>query len=299
MKRNHPFIIALAALLAFASAFCIGCNRTVSSLNNGTPTPRPTLTPAPIITLVPTEAPTSTPTPEPTQAPTETPVRTIPPGAEPFDLPEYDFQYDEKKFTVNTIFFPENKRGIQDYNEYIYNIEPFATRFILPKGWTYKNRPDKNEIYLGGWGAGDDGISLVYSTLWIYDETNTCVGAIGYYPFAFDEYSVGEEVTFDPFDYKAVYASIRGGHCGVQYRDQYDIVNNQWDNETALSFISYSAKYLEGYLGTATVDDFVDHPVILSHDFTEMVYVVLELDSPIVDDAMLQKIAESLQLITQ
>ncbi len=207
MKRNHPFIIALAALLAFASAFCIGCNRTVSSLNNGTPTPRPTLTPAPIITLEPTESP------EPTQAPTETPVRTIPPGAEPFDLPEYDFQYDEKKFTVNTIFFPENKRGIQDYNEYIYNIEPFAARFILPKGWTYKNRPDKNEIYLGGWLAGDDGISLIYSTLWIYDETNTCVGAIGYDTFAFNiaVENVTDDPLSDPFYYKVVYASIRGG----------------------------------------------------------------------------------------
>lgn len=57
------------------------------------------------------------------------------------------------------------------------DVSSFEIKFLLPKGWYCLKEPVSKELYLGA----TEGVNckLFDSRIWIYDNTDTCMGAIG------------------------------------------------------------------------------------------------------------------------
>ena len=295
--KNKVLTAIVALVLVSACLFTVACSGKQTSLQNKTDLPTQSATEAPIQAV---EKETPTATPELTEEPTEEPQQTLNPerGAEPFDLPEYDYKYDEDKYEETTIFFPENKKGKTELNADHYDINPFAVRMVLPKGWTYQNYYDGDESFppMGLDIPNYDGVTNLWSTLWFFDAEGKCVGAIGYE--IFEEYINFAEFTTPNIG--AIYCRIDFGHCCVAVQEQYDIVPNQWDNETAITHSSYDYRYVpeEVYDELANEYEYIN-PAVVSYDYDAEVYIAMEFDHRYVDNDLVAEIAKSIQLISK
>ncbi len=295
--KNKVLTAIVSIVLASACLFAVACSGKQTSLQNRTDLPTQSATEAPTQAA---EKETQTATPEPTPEPTEEPQATLnpEPGAEPFDLPEYDYEYDEDKFEETMIFFPENKKGKTDLNADHYDINPFAVRMALPKGWTYQNYIDVEEPFppMGVYNPNDDGVTRLWSTLWFFDAEGKCVGAIGYE--IFDESINFAEYT-TPY-IPSIYCSIAYGACRYHVTGQYDVVPNPWDNETAITYAYYGHQYIpEEVRDDMTSESGWKNPAIVSYDYDDEYYIAMEFDHRYVDDDLVMEIAKSLQLISK
>lgn len=298
MKKKLLAVI-VSIILASACLLTAACSGKQTTLQNKTALPTLLLTEPPTRQA---EQATPTATPAPTPEPTAEPQRTLnpEPGAEPFDLPEYDYEYDKEKYEEVTIFFPENKKGKADFNVEIYDVTPFAVRMILPNGWTYKNYLDIDENELAPIQIkGDcyDGVTRLFSTLWFFDEEGDCVAAIGYRIFEdSDEADIEEDCTPSV---NWIYHMIAYGGCRFFVTNQYDIVQNPWDSETAITCSYYGHQYVPDELnGYMTTDSSWQNPAIVSCDYDAEVYIAMEFDHRYIEDELVMEIAKSLQLIS-
>ena len=297
--KNKVLSAIVALVLVSACLFTVACSGKQTSLQNKTDLPTQTATEAPTQAA---EKETPTATPEITDETTEEPQRTLnpEPGAEPFDLPEYDYKYDEDKYEETTIFFPENKKGKTEYSAHIYDVNPFAVRMVLPKGWTYQNYNDMDKaesfppmnLNIPNY----DGVTKLWSTLWFFDAEGNCVAAIGYDIF-------DESINFAEFttpNLSAIYCKILPGGYGFPIPYEYDIVSNPWDNETAITSAFYGHQYVPKELhDEMTSEDGWKNPAVVSYDYDAEVYIAMELDHRYVDDDLVMDIAKSLQLISK
>ena len=295
--KNKVLSAIVALVLVSVCLLTVACSGKQTSVQNKTDLPTQSATEAPTQAA---EKETPTTTPEITEETTEEPQRTLnpEPGAEPFDLPEYDYKYDEDKYEETTIFFPENKKGKTELSAYVYDINPFAVRMALPKGWTYQNYIDVDEPFppMGVYNPNHDGVTRLWSTLWFFDAEGKCVAAIGYE--IFDESINSEEYTTPSI--KAIYCSIAYGACRYFVTDQYDVVSNPWDNETAITYAYYGHQYIPKELHDEMTTEYSwENPAIVSYDLDAEVYIAMEFDYRYVDNDLVAEIAKSIQLISK
>ena len=291
--KNRILTAIVSVVLVSACLLTVACSGKQTSLQNKTDLPTQSATEAPTQAA---EKETPTATPELTEEPQAT--LNPEPGAEPFDLPEYDYKYDKEKYEETTIFFPENKKGKYVPSAYIYDITPFATRMALPKGWTYQNYYDGDEPLppMGFVNPNYDGSTKVVSTLWFFDAEGKCVAAIGYGIYE----ESPEHVENTTPSTQEIYCGIDLGGCRIAVQEQYDIVPNQWDNETAITHASYSRFYVpkEVYDEMANEYEYIN-PALVSFDYDAEVYIAMEFDHRYIDDDLIMEIAKSLQLISK
>ena len=295
--KNKVLSAIVALVLVSVCLLTVACSGKQTSLQNKTDLPTQTATEAPTQAV---EKETPTATPEITEETTEEPQRTLnpEPGAEPFDLPEYDYKYDEDKYEETTIFFPENKKGKTELNADHYDINPFAVRMALPKGWTYQNYIDVDEPFppMGIYNPNYDGNTRVRSTLWFFDAEGKCVGGIGY-----DLYEAitthTENTTPSP---EEIYRKLMLGSYKFKIDWQYDVVSNPWDNETAITFTTASRGYVPPELyDEMTTETSYENPAVVSYNYDAEVYIAMEFDHRYIDDDLIMEIAKSLQLISK
>ena len=295
--KNKVLATIVSIILASACLLTAACSGKQTTLQNKTALPTLLLTEPPTRQA---EQATPTATPAPTPEPTEEPQRTLnpEPGAEPFDLPEYDYEYDKEKYEEVTIFFPENKKGKTELNADHYDINPFAVRMILPKGWTYKNYIDLDEPVpiMGLLNPNYDGVTVALSTLWFFNPEGKCVGAIGYNIFE-------KSINFAEFttpNIGAIYCMIAIGSYKFDVNFHYDIVHNPWDNETAITLATYSKSHIPTELHEYMTTDYTwDNPAIVSYDYDAEVYIAMEFDHRYIEDELVMEIAKSIQLISK
>ena len=293
--KNKALTAIVALVLVSVCLLTVACSGKQTSLQNKTDLPTQSATEDPTQAV---EKETPTATPELTEEPK--PTLNPEPGAEPFDLPEYDYKYDKEKFDETVIFFPENKKGKTELNANHYDINPFAVRMALPKGWTYQNYIDVDEfvpiINLSFSSRNYDGTTRVRSTLWFFDAEGKCVGAIGYEIFE-------ESINFAEYttpDIKMIYCRIANGSSRFNLGIHYDIVPNQWDNETAITHTNYNKVYFPPELhDELTNEGLWENPAIVSYDYDAEVYIAMEFDHRYVDDDLVMEIAKSIQLISK
>ena len=289
--KNKALTAIVALVLVSVCLLTVACSGKQTSLQNKTDLPTQSATEDPTQAV---EKETPTATPELTEEPK--PTLNPEPGAEPFDLPEYDYKYDKEKFDETVIFFPENKKGKTELNANHYDINPFAVRMILPKGWTYQNYIDEDVPVpvMGFYGQNMDGTTKVRSTLWFFDAEGKCVAAIGYE--IFDESINSEEHP----SVKAIYCMIAYGGYRFFVTDQYDVVSNPWNNETAITYAYYGDQYVPKELHDELTTEYSwENPAIVSYDLDAEVYIAMEFDHRYVDDDLVMEIAKSLQLISK
>ena len=295
--KNKVLATIVSIIIASACLLTAACSGKQTTLQNKTALPTLLLTEPPTRQA---EQATPTATPAPTPEPTEEPQRTLnpEPGAEPFDLPEYDYEYDKEKYEEVTIFFPENKKGKTELNADHYDINPFAVRMILPKGWTYKNYLDVDDLFpaMGVPNPNYAGTTQVLSTLWLFDPEGKCVGAIGYNIFE-------ESINFAEFttpSIKAIYCMIAYGAMHFGVLDQYNVVPNSWSNETAITHSYYTHQYVPDELREYMTDEYSwQNPAIVSYDYDAEVYIAMEFDHRYIEDELVMEIAKSIQLISK
>ena len=295
--KNKISTAILSIVLASACLFAVACSGKQTSLQNKTDLPTQSATEAPTQAA---EKETPTATPELTPELTEEPQATLnpEPGAEPFDLPEYDYKYDEEKYEETTIFFPENKKAKNELNADFYDINPLAVRMVLPKGWTYQNYIDVDVPVpvMGFYEWNMNGTTAVRSTLWFFDAEGKCVGGIGY-----DLYEAitthAENTTPSP---KEIYRKLMLGSYRFLIDWQYDVVSNPWNNETAITFTSATRGHVPPELyDEMTTETSYENPAIVSYDYDAEVYIAMEFDHRYIDDDLIMEIAKSLQLISK
>ena len=289
--KNKVLSAIVALVLVSVCLLTVACSGKQTSVQNKTDLPTQSATEAPTQAV---EKETPTATPELTEEPK--PTLNPEPGAEPFDLPEYDYKYDKEKFDETVIFFPENKKGKTELNANHYDINPFAVRMVLPKGWTYQNYYDGDEPFtpMGIYNPNYDGITKVRSTLWFFDAEGKCVAAIGYE--IFDESINSEEHP----SVKAIYCMIAYGGYRFFVTDQYDVVSNPWNNETAITYAYYGDQYVPKELHDELTTEYSwENPAIVSYDLDAEVYIAMEFDYRYVDNDLVAEIAKSIQLISK
>lgn len=141
-----------------------------------------------------------------------------------------------------------------------------------------------------------DGETNVYSTLWFFNDEGKCVAAIGYRIFEdSDEADIEEDCTPSV---NWIYHMIAYGGCRFFVTNQYDIVQNPWDSETAITCSYYGHQYVPDELnGYMTTDSSWQNPAIVSCDYDAEVYIAMEFDHRYIEDELVMEIAKSLQLI--
>lgn len=264
MKRTFP-ILLLSLLLAGA---LFACKPSGKQTANGTP--KPEETPA----LAPTEAPSAPPTAEPTAAPTAIPT------AAPAQTPAVDPNDGDYSDCI-ALAYPSweiNREPISG----VHDIDMFMVRFMLPEGWkVVPFRPYENQIYLRGWYPE---ASTLNCLRWLVDENGEYVGAFGY-----DTYEEYEDVPPENY-HEAVYAFLNGTGARIDYRGHYQIIENPWENVTALSLACYSgSSYLDAYI-PGSPD--IENPAILSYLDSRRVYFAMELKNSLPSETV-RAIAES------
>ncbi len=289
--KNKVLTAIVSIVLASACLFTVACSGKQTSLQNKTDLPTQSATEAPT-QAAERYTPIITPVPQW--------VLDLNKGAEPFALPKYDYAYDEDKYEQSIIFFPKNHRGRTEYDGYHYDIIPFTVHMILPNGWTYREFIDQEErIPVMGFENFDyEGGSRVRSTLWFFDAEGRCVAGIGYEVFE-ESVSVAEHTTPN---LRAVYRSIANESYAYRFAvtSQYDIVPNPWNNETAITFTTYTKDYVPPELyDEMTNENSYQNPAIVSCDYDAEVYIAMEFDHRYVDDDLVMEIAKSIRLISK
>lgn len=192
----------------------------------------------------------------------------------------------ESDYVMHNLIFPWNMSGKNSSNAPVYEVEPFVLSFLLPKGWKCLSRPAVSELYLDAKNGTDTGVGVVYSIYWIYDETDVCVGAVGY-----DLYRAFSSHEDDP---DAIYSMINDDEYYRFATDEYYYpVYSGTSNVTALTQVLVSAEWLKSY-GVQRASDRL-HIGILSYDKDCGVYAAFDIFPESLNSIELMDVAGSIR----
>ncbi|MCH5192853.1 MAG: hypothetical protein J1F11_02755 [Oscillospiraceae bacterium] len=180
----------------------------------------------------------------------------------------------ESEWTELILEFPSGKDEMTDYNKDILSVDPFTASLMLPSGWDVKDDCPAGAKFLN-LGA--------FSTRYIYDENNNCVGAVGY--------NVIPELSEDEFKIPAaVYNQIALGN-GYQFnvRERYETVQSSDTCEAALTDVYYSNTFNDSN------GEKLNKGIIMQ-DTSAGVYIAAEFESDSLTDAQHKEIAEALKI---
>lgn len=181
---------------------------------------------------------------------------------------------------AQTVSFPANQEGKDEYNAAIYNTEPFTLSVELPEGWTLGNAKEK------GSAVGPDG--LLYTPVGIFREGEQ-VGTVG-----FNIYEEAEGVPPEQY-YQVVYSAIRLGSVAFWNVDPYQPLCQTANGETTLATVCYKdpEQMTEGK--SAAEVPYIEEQGILSYDRERRVYVGFHFTETIEQDE-LEAIAKSIAI---
>ena len=185
-----------------------------------------------------------------------------------------------KAGSAQTVSFPANQEGKDEYNAAIYDTEPFTLSVELPEGWTLGTAKEK------GSAVGPDG--LLYTPVGIFREGEQ-VGTVG-----FNIYEEAEGVPPEQY-YQVVYSAIRLGSVAFWNVDPYQPLCQTDNGETTLATVCYKdpEQMTEGK--SAAEVPYIEEQGILSYDRERRVYVGFHFTETIEQDE-LEAIAKSIAI---
>ena len=180
----------------------------------------------------------------------------------------------DENYQLNNILFPNGKDEITEYNKEILAIDPFTISFVLPCGWNIESEKPNANSYIYN--------ATVFSTQYIYNENNICVGAVGY--------NVIPDLSEDELIPAAIYGQIAIGN-GYRFdiREKYDIIKSSDTYESALTDVYYSNVFNNDN------GEKLNKGIVM-YDTTIGVYIAFEFDSNTLIEKDYNKIAESLEI---
>lgn len=181
---------------------------------------------------------------------------------------------------AQTVSFPANQEGKDEYNAAIYNTEPFTLSVELPEGWTLGNAKEK------GSAVGPDG--LLYTPVGIFREGEQ-VGTVG-----FNIYEEAEGVPPEQY-YQVVYSAIRLGSVAFWNVDPYQPLCQTANGETTLATVCYKDPQQMTEGKSAAEVPYIEEQGILSYDRERRVYVGFHFTETIEQDE-LEAIAKSVAI---
>lgn len=168
--------------------------------------------------------------------------------------------------------FPVSDSEKTEYNEGIFEIEPFNIKIPLPNGWSIGEYSDTAGHYL---------YSGMWSRVGVYDENNSLVGAIGY-NICDDGASLEEPMS--------VYHQISlGNDYQFNVHDTYEIATKSDTFETATVEVYHSR-----VLDPAAEADTINYGIVACHP-GRAVYVAIELDSNKITETQTGYIASNIE----
>ena len=181
------------------------------------------------------------------------------------------------EYTEHVVEFPASNSKKTGYNSAVYEIEPFELHFVLPKGWTVREKTadGKQPLYL---------YSGAFSRLYLFDTDDTCAGAVGYSTFQLYE---GAEDNL-----QAIYSQIALGN-GYRFdlRESYSVAASTDTTETGYMDVYYSKNFMQAFTEDPSERT---NKGILSYDKTRLIYVALEFEGSALTDAEWETIAKSI-----
>ena len=181
---------------------------------------------------------------------------------------------------AQTVSFPANQEGKDEYNAAIYDTEPFTLSVELPEGWTLGDAKEKGSV------VGPDG--LLCTPVGIFREGEQ-VGLVG-----FNIYEEAEGVPPEQY-YQVVYSAIRLGSVAFWNVDPYQPLCQTDNGETTLATVCYKdpEQMTEGK--SAAEVPYIEEQGILSYDRERRVYVGFHFTETIEQDE-LEAIAKSVAI---
>ena len=181
---------------------------------------------------------------------------------------------------AQTVSFPANQEGKDEYHAAIYDTEPFTLWVELPEGWTLGDAKEK------GSAVGPDG--LLYTPVGIFREGEQ-VGTVG-----FNIYEEAEGVPPEQY-YQVVYSAIRLGSVAFWNVDPYQPLCQTDNGETTLATVCYKdpEQMTEGK--SAAEVPYIEEQGILSYDRERRVYVGFHFTETLAQDE-LEAIAKSIAI---
>jgi len=181
---------------------------------------------------------------------------------------------DPPKEQTTKISFPAYQEGKKDYNERIYDVEPFTLAIDLPEGWTVKLPAEEERK-----------TSYAFTPVYLF-KGETFMGSIGYNVF-----ELYEDTTEENF-YRSVYNQLMLGSM-YNWNREYTPVRETENSCSATCRIM--TKTPEKGQSAAAADE-VFLPGVLSYNIDMLVYVAIQLEEDAVTDEQLKTIAESINL---
>ncbi len=178
-----------------------------------------------------------------------------------------------ENYKVNSLVFPSGNDELTEYNADILNIEPFTINITLPEKWQINfDKPDGTAF----------AYSLCFSTYYIYDENNTCIGTAGY--------NLIPDLADGDMMPAAIYSQIDlGNDYRFDIREKYDIITSTENLETAITDVYYSNVFNNGN-GEMT------NRGIVAYDLSKGVYAAFEFDAEALSQEECVKAAESISI---
>lgn len=199
----------------------------------------------------------------------------------------YNFVKEPSKYNVFNISL-ETKME----NDYL-DTAVFEIEFLLPAGWYCLREPIELELYLGA--TEGDNCKLFDSRVWIYDNTDVCVGAIG---IKRSNVPSGERMDSSE-DVHEFYASINSDtdYCFITDEYYFSTAKSIMQSENhfeanAITEVLYTTEYLASF-GKIVKNDRMNM-AILSKKPNDNVYVCMEIFSGRLNFAELMDIARSI-----
>lgn len=208
------------------------------------------------------------------------------PGNETMHLNPY-YEIKSQKYDNVSAIFP-NVYSEQNSNKSVNMIKNFTVSFLLPKGWSYRENTPTNEYYLG---AFTDDLKFDHSLIYIYNNYNACVGAIGYSEYPSDKFlfsTNGKEIFYDYYKGSDFNFAI--------YEDCLEVTHQIESPAANLTFIttSFHSSSLLAEHGIELSDRV--NPAILSCEDSLRVFVAFEFDVRYISSIELLDIAESIRI---
>lgn len=218
-----------------------------------------------------------------------TPSHTVPSNAI-YGVP---FSKDDN-FSLFSLDFPVTVPSNID-NLDAYDVEPFNLSFLLPKGWYCLTTPVAPELYLGARYGNLTGIGAAYSVIWLYNELDVCVGAVGYNTYNSDETGNDYEMIYQDINQDKDYRFATSEYYYV-VSDNNSVSGYNNDTFTAVTQVYYSTEILH-YYGHWEAFSLMNMG-ILSHNNKLDVYVAFEFFSISLNSIELIDIAKSISIST-
>ena len=178
-----------------------------------------------------------------------------------------------KNYKINSLVFPSGNDELTEYNADILNIEPFTVNITLPEKWQINlDKPDGTAF----------AYSLGFSTYYIYDENNICIGTAGY--------NVIPDLADEDMMPTAIYSQIDlGNDYRFDIREKYDIVTSTENFEAAITDVYYSNAFNNGNCE-------ITNRGIVAYDLSKGVYAAFEFDAEALSKEECVKAAESISI---